>query len=963
MSSDDYTLKEALARLTSTEEELDVATEQLAQAGRMGMTLYTTLTDLSDQNNALQQELHTATHRLEQATKKNQTLETYLEEEEEAIISINTQDQTITTENIQLKEQLHALQHTNDVMVEDVKDLEQEGSQLLLERQELSRVQSQNTAHQATIKRLTTELAVAKIATDTSLRQLQEFQQQWDTSQPKTVPPQFNRTTFKCAAKREQVLNELKSAVRHHRVGGRNRDGNKDTRGEEKNGIDTKQQTASAASPASPSSDTKVKRHRKRTSTLFEKRSAQWFVGAEARILQCSQTTLLAELDNQDPATAQKRLAAYCVGLHGKNIGAQMMSDIETIHKDVNRFTMRTVDDAKFLEFLQRGGQDEDENEDLFASLRTDMTTLLTCCVLQHPQPGYAQGFHTMAALVLSVEPRIDFAFSLFTCLTQWIMPQDYWVRPPAAMNGLQIELEVLLDVSLHCIPSLSTACIEEYHALYSSSPGSCCSSTWIHDYLSPIIHMLGIQCLVPLFVDFVNIDVTLVIWDRLFDRREHAQHRSLRSTNVPLYAMLALLSAALEEPSAEEPSVAASADGGTTAATAAATSLKDVLKEGVRNCTVSSFTKHYGRISNMISATLLHTMRTKTKLKLGKAWSNPVAVKKLTFDSGVLFSRHDLEHLQTQFRKLSSVSATTKEGEITYQQFETIINNLWLEKRVLLPGSPKRRRKKSKEENPATSKEENDGRSTSSTSSSGQSSTSSQKFVKLLFDFADRSNTGRIDFRELICLLSTICRGTMEERLAITFNAYDTKSTGYLVEQDVRALVDAILCVKNEGVANEGVANEGVAVGRRTSIMARETEQLIGLLDVDGDGRITLEDFKAFMSRDIDLMHCFGFGEKNADEESENVVEDVVGGQVAFASRQSKLRTFTSSTIETSMLKMTSQESVGRTAEALVEVDEEDGGVDEEVAALRAWQGERTGGEEGEKEGEEEKCRVCVVC
>jgi hypothetical protein len=108
--------------------------------------------------------------------------------------------------------------------------------------------------------------------------------------------------------------------------------------------------------------------------------------------------------------------------------------------------------------------------------------------------------------------------------------------------------------------------------------------------------------------------------------------------------------------------------------------------------------------------------------------------------------------------------------------------------------------------------------------------------------------------------------------------------------------------------------------------------------------------------------MHCFGFGEKTADEEKENVVEDV-GGKVASASRQSKLRTFTSSTIETSMLKMASQESVGRTAEALVEVDEEDGGVDEEVAALRAWQGERTGGEEGEKEGEEEKCRVCVVC
>ena len=862
----------------------------------------------------------------------------------------------------------------------------------------------------------------------------------------------------------------------------------------------------------------------RRGSAVSAKRSAAWFVGAEARVLQISpELNLLLE---------ENRLKSHVVSLHGEATGRQMLSDINTMKKDVFRFTQNSISDAMMLEFIvNHNDENNDENNNvdtIFVNLRQDMIRLLTCCVLQHPRPGYAQGFHTMAALVLSVEVRLDHAFSLFTCLTQEIMPRDYWERPPAAMNGLQVELDVLLDLALDVLPGLGGG----------GSGGGGSGGSGGDMIVRTSVHMIAVQCLVPLFVDYVNIKTTLLIWDKLFDRRRSdGEKKVVRRTNVPMYSMLALLSLATSfESSSSNQGVFS----------------REQLVEGVRNAEPKVFQKHYDIMLKKIPTSRLKEMRQIAIRNLGEQWSSPLAVRKLDEADSVRFGKEDLENIQLHFRTLIGGDNTKKKtkkksnehsGEMSWEQFEVVVGDLVQRKRIRLPGSPDRRKKqtrtrrreKGKEKETETEtgqngkmeevndvdvvflfgrpgagkttiaesvvdlhlrlsssdyssnrqhhllktidldvcvpqwmrdnfaigkyptlKERNDfardaaeyvashvrgmksslsSSSTTNTSIStrtsmllvsfsfvnedlriyfrqffphgrwilldtkenmakeridkreghfyknqteqteqieqkqdvenkssaewrfapvsfphlsldgsntvknnthavwshlvervsnsggdgdgdrdrdgdgdgGESSTptqpflskTSQLFLKRLFALADRSNSGYVDFRELICLLSTMCRGSIAERLSLCFATFDRQSTGYLACDDIRLLVDAILLSKHaeerdeEEKGEEGRKKIKKTPLRRKSIMTTETEQMIEMLDVDGDGRVSLDDFVSFMSNDADLMHCFGFF---GVEEVE-----VVG----------KLRTFTSNEIENSLLKLISERPV----------------------------------------------------
>lgn len=71
---------------------------------------------------------------------------------------------------------------------------------------------------------------------------------------------------------------------------------------------------------------------------------------------------------------------------------------------------------------------------------------------------------HTVGALLLRVaaETKMDAVrdspqgavLGLLSSLTQTIMPRDYWSRPPAAMNGALVDLQIIQDlVSFHRCP------------------------------------------------------------------------------------------------------------------------------------------------------------------------------------------------------------------------------------------------------------------------------------------------------------------------------------------------------------------------------------------------------------------------------------------------------------------------------------------------------------------------------
>lgn len=51
------------------------------------------------------------------------------------------------------------------------------------------------------------------------------------------------------------------------------------------------------------------------------------------------------------------------------------------------------------------------------------------------------------------------------------------------------------------------------------------------------------------------------------------------------------------------------------------------------------------------------------------------------------------------------------------------------------------------------------------------------------LFAFFDQDSNGRIDFSELVCGLSVLCKGTREEKIKYAFRGYDLDADGYITQ------------------------------------------------------------------------------------------------------------------------------------------------------------------------------------
>ena len=103
------------------------------------------------------------------------------------------------------------------------------------------------------------------------------------------------------------------------------------------------------------------------------------------------------------------------------------------------------------------------------------------------------------------------------------------------------------------------------------------------------------------------------------------------------------------------------------------------------------------------------------------------------------------------------------------------------------------------------------------------------------LFILMDRDNDGTVDFREMVCALSTLCRGSLEQRLALAFSAFDTDSSGYLEEDEVEQML---------------VLLEEHAFGAASSAERGRSLELLRLklkiADTDGDGKLSFDEVRA---------------------------------------------------------------------------------------------------------------------
>ncbi len=102
--------------------------------------------------------------------------------------------------------------------------------------------------------------------------------------------------------------------------------------------------------------------------------------------------------------------------------------------------------------------------------------------------------------------------------------------------------------------------------------------------------------------------------------------------------------------------------------------------------------------------------------------------------------------------------------------------------------------------------------------------------FTDALFAFLDESNDGTIDFAEFVHACGTICMWEKKQILQFMFGMYDTAGNGYIVENQLEALL--------------------AAVAGDDPINIQGTDRVMARFDKDGDGKVTWAEFQQAAAR-----------------------------------------------------------------------------------------------------------------
>ncbi|CAF3739814.1 unnamed protein product [Rotaria magnacalcarata] len=107
-------------------------------------------------------------------------------------------------------------------------------------------------------------------------------------------------------------------------------------------------------------------------------------------------------------------------------------------------------------------------------------------------------------------------------------------------------------------------------------------------------------------------------------------------------------------------------------------------------------------------------------------------------------------------------------------------------------------------------------------------------KYAHLIFSTFELRSSGIVTFEDFLIGLSTLCRGTIEDRLKWVFKLYDTKKTGRLTRDDFHVIVCAVYSLLGN-VTNH--CNDYMTIQEHTATVFQKFDKL-------HQGYITIEDF-----------------------------------------------------------------------------------------------------------------------
>jgi len=122
--------------------------------------------------------------------------------------------------------------------------------------------------------------------------------------------------------------------------------------------------------------------------------------------------------------------------------------------------------------------------------------------------------------------------------------------------------------------------------------------------------------------------------------------------------------------------------------------------------------------------------------------------------------------------------------------------------------------------------------------------------FVDRLFALLDTNGDGSVDLQEFVTGLSMLCKGTVEEKLELSFKAYDLDGNGSISKDELASMFKSAwiagfraLCATH---GNEELSMEDL--NEFSEEMATLfAENAFDTLDTNGDGHLSFEEFKEF--------------------------------------------------------------------------------------------------------------------
>lgn len=122
--------------------------------------------------------------------------------------------------------------------------------------------------------------------------------------------------------------------------------------------------------------------------------------------------------------------------------------------------------------------------------------------------------------------------------------------------------------------------------------------------------------------------------------------------------------------------------------------------------------------------------------------------------------------------------------------------------------------------------------------------------FGDRLFTLLDANQDGVVDLAEFVCGLSMLCKGTAEEKLALSFKAYDLDGNGFISEEELTHMFKSAWLSGFKALAfNHGGDDlDFDQLDEFSSNMAQNfAHNAFETLDTDGDGQLSLQEFTHF--------------------------------------------------------------------------------------------------------------------